>query len=113
MVKFKNIRNLFEALLKLLDLKNARPEEGSQVKIVKLYLLEVVAKFDNRHTSEHPVVVHYQTPMFQSEEIALNAEQVRAILDRQEARSWDDDAPSILKMFDGRTSGGFELIKSA
>jgi hypothetical protein len=111
-VKFNNVRNLFEALLKLLDLKNARPE-SSQVKFVILYLLEVVAKFDNRHTSEHPVVVHYQTPMFESEEIALNAEQVRAILDRQEARSWDDDAPSILEVFDGGTSGGFELIKSA
>ena len=66
-IKFQNLRDLLVPLLELSD------------------LLEVIAKLDDRARTEQPVLAHHKLSMLERVNVALDKEQIRAGLDRQEA----------------------------
>lgn len=91
MVKLDDLGDLLEPFLEL------------------LYLLEVVTKLDNWDGLEHPGLIQDELAIAQGVDIALDEEEVRARLDRKEARTRDIDAVPIVEVFDSSTSSGLEL----
>lgn len=81
----------------------------------------MIAKFDHRRSPEHPVLVNDELPVLQGIDVALNQQQVRATLDRQETTTRDVNAVGILEMLNccscrrlelnTRMSGGLRPFK--
>ncbi len=59
MVKLDDIRNLLEAILELPNLCDKMSAETSFTAIERFCLLEVSAKFNNRHVTKQPILVHH------------------------------------------------------
>lgn len=71
-------------------------------------LFEVTAQLDEGGAAE-PARVHYERAVLNVVQIALDQEQVRARLHRQEPRPGDVDAAGVLEVANGGTDRGLEL----
>lgn len=69
----------------------------------------MVTKLDHWWDAKHPVLAHDEATMLQVKQIALDQEEVRCGLHREEARARDMYAQSILEVLDSRASSGFQL----
>ena len=93
-VKLQNLRNLLEPLLELCD------------------LLEMVAQLDHRRGLEHPLLAKDQFTVLKRVDVALDEEQIRAGLDRQEATARNVHSVAVLEVLDGCTGSSLQLRDS-
>ena len=94
MIKLQDIRYLLEPLLELRD------------------LLEVVPELDDWRSLEHSMRVDHQLPMLQRIDVALDEQQVRAVLHGEETAPGDVDALWVLEVLDRGACGRLELDDS-
>ena len=69
----------------------------------------MVTKLDDWYIIEHTSGVQYKASMFKRIYIAFDQEQIRTVLDREEATPRDIDTMRIIEMFDCSPRGGFKL----
>lgn len=69
----------------------------------------MIAEFDHRNTVKLPVVVDHELPVLERVEVALNQEQVRTGLYRQEARAGNVDSTHILEVLYCRACSRLQL----
>jgi hypothetical protein len=91
MIQFKNLRDLLEPFLELLN------------------FLEMITQFDDRGSLEHPLLIDDELTMRERVDVTLDQEKIRARLDRQETRPRDIDAVGIPEVLDSCSSGCFKL----
>ena len=115
MIKLKDLRDLLEPLLELLNLrkKKERKKKKSSLFIrarqTRTHLLEVVTKLDHRRVLKHPTRIDHQLAVFQRIDITLDQQQIGARFHRKESATRDVDAVRAFKVFDGCTCRRLEL----
>lgn len=72
-------------------------------------LFEMITKLDDGCGLKHPILIDDKLTVGQRVDVALDQEEIRATLHRQEALARDVDPMCILEVFDSRTCCGFKL----
>jgi hypothetical protein len=69
----------------------------------------MITKLDDGCGLKHPILIDDKLTVGQRVDVALDQEEIRATLHRQEALARDVDPMCILEVFDSRTCCGFKL----
>jgi len=93
MVQFHNLWNRFESLLEVGNLPSCPHSASSPARSCRATnLLEVVAQLDHWGGIKHTGFVQDELTVLERIDIALDQQQVRATLYRQESTPWNIDA---------------------
>lgn len=76
---------------------------------IPTHLLEVIPKLNYRCSPKESVAAHLQLTVLERVYVALDEQQVRAALHRQESRARDVDPVRVLEVLNRGAGGGLEL----
>ena len=123
MVQLNDLGDLLEALLELLDLFKRQEADhlGTHIRAFLKWSPNFITlgcmSFTNGYVMpartwrclEHPVLVDDKLAMLKRVDIALDQEEIRTALDRQETFARDVDSMGVLEMLDSCASRSFQL----